>query len=994
MRGEYVLKRNWELEELIEHFTLTPDEMKLIQTKRGDSKLGFAVLFKFFQYEARFPYYKNELPRSFIEFLAKQLFLNPSAFSNYDWTGRTITYHRSEIRNYFGFREITQQDIEEMINWLCQFVLYHNHEMNYVEEQVYQRFRDLRIEPPTPDRIERLIHSAINTYEKRFFDAIYKSLPKQTLTKLDSLIERIEDIEDTIEETSVSKKSISFHELKSDPGRVGLDTVFKELEKLNTIRQLNLPQDLFKDVPPKIIKKYRLRAATEDIRSLRRHPEPIRYTLLSSFFWLRSLEITDNLIELLIQIIHRINVRAERKVEKEILNDLRKVNNKYGILFNLAQAAVDNPEGIIREVLYPIVNEQTLKDLVKEFKHTGPAYREKIHTVIRASYGNHYRRMVPEILNILDFRSNNEVHRPVIEALGLIKKYAETGFHYFPITENVPINGVIRSVNKEIVVEKDDKGQERINRINYEISALQALRDKLRCKEIWVVGSDRYRNPDEDLPQDFEERREENYKALNQPLDAEAFILSIKQKMIKSLEKLNERIPKNSQVRITTKGNGWISISPYEPLPEPINLSRLKAEIMKRWPMTNLLDILKEADLRINFTDHFKTVGNREILDRATIQKRLILTLYGLGTNAGLKRVSAGEHGEKYNDLLYIRKKFIQKDNLRNAIAEVVNAIFRCKIKEIWGEGTTACASDSKKFGAWDQNLMTEWHIRYRGRGVMIYWHVAKNSTCIYSQLKSCSSSEVASMIEGLLRHCTDMNLQKNYVDTHGQSEVAFAFCHLLGFQLMPRLKSIHSQKLYRPDVGMTDTYPNLQPVMTRPINWELIRQQYDQMVKYATALRLGTAETEAILKRFTRNNLKHPTYQALAELGKAIKTIFLCEYLYSEEIRREIHEGLNVVENWNSANSFIFYGKGGEIATNRLEDQEIAVLSLHLLQNCLVYINTLMIQNILSENAWFDRMTPEDLRALTPLIYTHVNPYEIFKLDMSERLKIEVDSA
>lgn len=169
MRGEYVLKRNWELEELIEHFTLTPDEMKLIQTKRGDSKLGFAVLFKFFQYEARFPYYKNELPRSFIEFLAKQLFLNPSAFSNYDWTGRTITYHRSEIRNYFGFREITQQDIEEMINWLCQFVLYHNHEMNYVEEQVYQRFRDLRIEPPTPDRIERLIHSAINTYEKRFF---------------------------------------------------------------------------------------------------------------------------------------------------------------------------------------------------------------------------------------------------------------------------------------------------------------------------------------------------------------------------------------------------------------------------------------------------------------------------------------------------------------------------------------------------------------------------------------------------------------------------------------------------------------------------------------------------------------------------------------------------------------------------------------------------------------------------------------------------------
>ena len=77
---------------------------------------------------------------------------------------------------------------------------------------------------------------------------------------------------------------------------------------------------------------------------------------------------------------------------------------------------------------------------------------------------------------------------------------------------------------------------------------------------------------------------------------------------------------------------------------------------------------------------------------------------------------------------------------------------------------------------------------------------------------------------------------------------------------------------------------------------------------------RIGTAETEAILKRFTRNNLKHPTYVALQELGKVVKTIFLCEYLMSEELRIEINEGLNVVENWNSANSFIFYGKSGEI--------------------------------------------------------------------------------
>lgn len=112
---------------------------------------------------------------------------------------------------------------------------------------------------------------------------------------------------------------------------------------------------------------------------------------------------------------------------------------------------------------------------------------------------------------------------------------------------------------------------------------------------------------------------------------------------------------------------------------------------------------------------------------------------------------------------------------------------------------------------------------------------------------------------------------------------------------------------------------------------------------------------------------------------------------LNSESLRREINQALNVVENWNNANGFIFFGKGKEIATNRLEDQEIAVLSLHLLPSCLVYINTLMIQQVLSQPKWMELMQPEDLRALTPLIWGHVNPYGTFRLDLDERLPIEL---
>ncbi len=106
---------------------------------------------------------------------------------------------------------------------------------------------------------------------------------------------------------------------------------------------------------------------------------------------------------------------------------------------------------------------------------------------------------------------------------------------------------------------------------------------------------------------------------------------------------------------------------------------------------------------------------------------------------------------------------------------------------------------------------------------------------------------------------------------------------------------------------------------MTRPINWTKIAEQYDQMVKYATAIRTGTASTEAILRRFMKANSAHPTYQAVIELGRAQKTVFLARYLRSRELQREINSGLNVVEAWNDANQVILYGKNSEIAsTNR----------------------------------------------------------------------------
>lgn len=160
-------------------------------------------------------------------------------------------------------------------------------------------------------------------------------------------------------------------------------------------------------------------------------------------------------------------------------------------------------------------------------------------------------------------------------------------------------------------------------------------------------------------------------------------------------------------------------------------------------------------------------------------------------------------------------------------------------------------------------------------------------------------------MVEGAMRHGTDMRLESNAVDSHGASFIGFGITRLLGFDLIARFKQINKMKLYLPDRGQTDTLPPLAPALTRPIRWDVIEPNYDSMIKYATAIRLGTASTEAILRRFTRD-VTHPAYAAMLEVGRAQRTIFLARWLRDRDLQQETNSGLNVVENYNGMGDYI----------------------------------------------------------------------------------------
>jgi hypothetical protein len=336
------MKRQWDIEELIEHFTLVEDDLEFLANKTGPTRLGCALLLKCFQYEGRFPPAKHDIPRSVVDYVAHQLKLDAALYAQYDWEGRTVKGHRTQIREHLAFREATNLDTEEMTSWLVTHILASDQNLEHLKVVVTTRFRERKIEPPTTDRVERLIRSGCHTYEQQLFAETMQRLPPSTCTLLDDLLarsvavaeeeEQVQDDEPPPAAAEARRTPITWQDLKTSPGAVGLESVLHEIDKVRVLLQLALPADLFEQVSPKVVTLYRERAATETLYELRRHPDATRYTLLAAFCQQRTGEVTDSLVDLLLLVIRRIGAKAEKHVKKQYLEEIQTVEGKQRLL--------------------------------------------------------------------------------------------------------------------------------------------------------------------------------------------------------------------------------------------------------------------------------------------------------------------------------------------------------------------------------------------------------------------------------------------------------------------------------------------------------------------------------------------------------------------------------------------------------------------------------------------------------------------------------------
>lgn len=166
--------------------------------------------------------------------------------------------------------------------------------------------------------------------------------------------------------------------------------------------------------------------------------------------------------------------------------------------------------------------------------------------------------MLPRRLDLLVFRSNNAAHRPVLDALERVGRARASRRRVLHRREGVALDGVVPARWRPFLV--GGEGQEaRIGLVDYEGCVLKALRERLRAKEVGVADADRCRNPDEDLPTDFEARRDLCHADLGPPRDAAAFTAGLRAEM--ALRRLDVEPARNRDVGLRRQGLYRIRLS-------------------------------------------------------------------------------------------------------------------------------------------------------------------------------------------------------------------------------------------------------------------------------------------------------------------------------------------------------------------------------------------------------------------------------------------------
>jgi TnpA family transposase len=397
-------------------------------------------------------------------------------------------------------------------------------------------------------------------------------------------------------------------------------------------------------------------------------------------------------------------------------------------------------------------------------------------------------------------------------------------------------------------------------------------------------------------------------------------------------------------------------------------------------PERNLLDILTHVEYWLNWTRHFGPVsGNEPKLNDPS--ERYLLTVFCYGCNLGPNQMARHAKGlVSSHALSYTNTRHINANKIESAIRDLINAYNRLNLPKCWGTGKRA-AADGSKFEVYENNLLSEYHIRYGGYGGIAYHHVSDTYIALFTHFINCGVWEAVYILDGLLKNSSDIQPDILHADTQGQSEPVFALSYLLGIELMPGIRNWQDHIFVRPNE--TVKYEYIDPLFKEIVDWNLIQTHWEDLMQMALSIKAGKLMPSTIFRKLNTYSRKNRIYQAFKALGQVIRTLFLLKYISDRKLRREITACTNKVEGYNHFLDWLFFGKDGIITENDPEEQEKRLKYLDLVASAVILQNTIDLSLAVQElSASGYQINQGQLAILSPYMTNHIKRYGDYVVD------------
>lgn len=875
--GRYAAEPN-EIQ-LARYFHLDERDLTFINLRRGrHNRLGIALQLTTARFLGTFLPDLMQIPPGVQFYVARQLNIRyPEIISRYAQRENTRCEHHGLIRQHYSYHDFGDFPWSFRLKRLL-----------YTRAWLSNERPGLMFDFATAWLLQNKVLLPAASTLTRVIGEIRERATRRLWRKLAALPNRWQaaQLAGLLEIPEGQRLSVMEH-LKRGPVTISGPAFTEALERYTRLRSLEFSCLNFTGLPAIQLRNLARYAGMASVKYISRMPEERRLAILTAFVKAQEISALDEAVDVLDMLILNITREAKKTGQKKRLRTLKDLDRAALLLARACALLLDEDTGddLLRKTIFSSVPVARLAESVEKVNELARPQDTNFQDEMVEQYGR-VRRFLPALLRDLHFRAAPDGEH----TLAAIHYLAELNGSKKRILDDAPEH-IISGPWKRLVYDAEG----RIQRAGYSLCLLERLQDALRRRDIWLENSDRWGDPRQKLLQgeEWQAQRVPVCRALGHPTNGSKASVQLAARLDETWKTVASRFDRNTAVDICNEGkHPSLTISSLDKLDEPPALIRLSSRVRQLLPPVDLTELLLEIDARTGFTREFSHVS--ESGARAQdLHISLCAVMLAEACNIGHEPlIKHNIPALTRHRLSWVKQNYIRAETLVSANARLVDFQSSLALAGYWGGGEVASA-DGMRFVTPVKTVNSGPNRKYFGSGRGITWYnfVSDQYSGFHGIVIPGTLRDSIFVLEGLLEQQTGLNPVEIMTDTAGTSDIIFGLFWLLGYQFSPRLADAGEAVFWRADKAAN--YGALDELARGCVDLSKIESHWDEMMRVAGSLKLGTIHASELIRSLLRSTRPSGLAQAIMEVGRVNKTLYLLNYIDDEDYRRRILTGV-----------------------------------------------------------------------------------------------------